>query len=106
MQQQNIFHALPEGQVDESFEDILRAPNIRIERIVSHGQASPAEGWYDLEEHEWVMLLQGSAVLVFADGSESRLQAGDYLYIPAHCRHRVTATDKTGATVWLAVFYR
>ena len=105
MQKHHIFHALPNRQDSETFEDILRTPAIRIERIVSHGQSSPAEGWYDQAEHEWVMLLQGSAVLAFDDGSEIRLQAGDYVHIPAHCRHRVAATDKDMATVWLAVFY-
>ena len=78
---------------------------MRIERIVSHGHASPADFWYDQEEAEWVLLVQGSALLAFADGRETALEAGDYVHIPAHCRHRVVQTDPNMPTVWLAVFY-
>lgn len=105
MNKHNIFHPLPERTDIESFEDILRTPNIRIERIVSHGQSSPESGWYDQDEAEWVILLQGSAVLGFENGKKISLQAGDYVHIPAHCRHRVVMTDQEKATVWLAVFY-
>lgn len=105
MQKHNIFQALPEHTDAESFEDILCSPNIRIERIVSHGQSSPEKGWYDQDENEWVILLQGSAVLGFENGKEISLQAGDYVHIPAHCKHRVVMTDKEEATVWLAVLY-
>ncbi|MDO5638402.1 MAG: cupin domain-containing protein [Neisseria sp.] len=106
MQKHNILQTLPEPKNREHFEAILHAPDVRIERIVSYGQTSPDTGWYDQDEHEWVLLLQGCAVLVFADGREISLEAGDYVHIPAHCRHRVGMTDKNGATVWLAVFYR
>ena len=106
MQKQSLFQDLPEAQANEIFQDILRTSHVRIERIVSHGQASPAEGWYDQDENEWVLLVQGCAVLAFDDGSETRLQAGDYIHIPAHRRHRVAMTDPDGASVWLAVFYQ
>ena len=105
MQKHNIFRPLPQCSDSEIFEDILRIPNIRIEHIVSHGQSSPEEGWYDQAEAEWVILLQGSAVLGFENGKEISLQVGDYVHIPAHCRHRVVMTDQEEATVWLAVFY-
>ena len=104
--QHNIFSSLPERSKQEVFQDILCSPNIRIERIVSYGQSSPEHGWYDQDEAEWVMLLQGSAVLAFADGREVAFRAGDYVKIPAHCKHRVAMTDAEQATVWLAVFYR
>ena len=102
----NIFSSLPKRSQQEVFQDILCTPNIRIERIVSYGQSSPEQGWYDQDEAEWVMLLQGSAVLAFADGNEVELKAGDYLHLPAHCRHRVAMTAADQPTVWLAVFYR
>jgi cupin 2 domain-containing protein len=105
MQTANIFKAIAATRDAELFEDILSTPNVRIERIVSTGQSSPPEGWYDQDEHEWVMVLQGAAVLSFEHGEEQRLQAGDYLNIPAHCRHRVAWTDPDQPTVWLAVFY-
>lgn len=106
MQKQSLFHPLPERGAAEHFSELMHTPNVRIERIVSHGQSSPAEFWYDQDEGEWVMLLQGYAVLAFADGSEVELKAGDYLHLPAHCRHRVAMTAADQPTVWLAVFYR
>ena len=105
MHSRNLCRPLPERQAQEAFETILHSPAVRIERIVSHGHASPADFWYDQEEAEWVLLVQGNARLAFADGRETALEAGDYVHIPAHCRHRVVQTDPNMPTVWLAVFY-
>ena len=105
MHSRNLCRPLPERQALEAFETLLHSPAVRIERIVSHGPASPADFWYDQNEAEWVLLVQGSARLAFADGSETALEAGDYVHIPAHCRHRVVQTDPNMPTVWLAVFY-
>lgn len=91
----------PPGQ-DESFETLLSRPGLRIERIVSHGQASPPGFWYDQPEDEWVMVVDGRATLAFEDGRELDLAAGDWVTLPAHCRHRVVST--AAPTVWLAVF--
>jgi cupin 2 domain-containing protein len=92
---------------DEAVIALLSRPGLRIERIVSHGQASPPGFWHDQEEGEWVMLLCGAARLRFADEAETRsLAAGDWLDIAPRRRHRVDWTDPAGPTVWLAVFYR
>jgi len=104
MQPKNIRDALPDHLAIEACEDILRAPGVRIERIVSKGHASPE--WYDQDEGEWVMVVAGRATVEFADGSVCHLSAGDYLDIPAHCRHRVAWTDPDDLTIWLAVWYR
>jgi cupin 2 domain-containing protein len=78
--------------------------NVRIERIVSTGQSSPSGFWYDQGWAEWVLLVAGNAAVQFADEAEPRrLTAGDYLFIAAHRRHRVTWTDPGQPTVWLAV---
>ncbi|MFY9326410.1 MAG: cupin, partial [Georgfuchsia sp.] len=58
--------ALPEKEV---FEELLRADNVRIERIVSKGHTSPEQGWYDQIENEWVIVLEGSGKVLFEDGS-------------------------------------
>jgi len=76
-----------------------------VERIVSRGHTSPAEGWWDQTQHEWILVLQGSGVLLFADGREITLSPGDYLYIPARDQHKVVATDPDQETIWLAVFW-
>ncbi len=89
----------------ELLQELLRSPTLRIERIVSQGHQAPASGWYDQDEHEWVLLLRGCAKLEFADGSTHTLAAGDYLHLPAHTRHRVAWTDPTQPSIWLAVFY-
>ncbi len=101
----NIFDKLPVELADEEFLELVHSKMVRIERIVSRGQSSPASGWYDQEEHEWVMVLEGSATIQFADGREQELKRGDYLLLPAHVKHRVSRTDPNQLTLWLAVFY-
>ncbi len=101
----NIFGNLPLILSDEITEMIASSGNVRIERIISKGQASPPDFWYDQEENEFVILLAGSAGISYEDGSEEHLKRGDYLIIPAHKKHRVTYTAKDETSIWLAVFY-
>ena len=103
----NLFAGLLRSTAkNEQFSDLFKRPGLRIERIVSTGQCSPPDFWYDQPEGEWVVVLQGAARLRFADESEARaLQAGDFIDIAPHRRHRVDWTDPTQTTVWLAVFY-
>ncbi|MDD2884048.1 MAG: cupin domain-containing protein [Dechloromonas sp.] len=90
----------------EQFSELLCRPGLRIERIVSTGQCSPPDFWYDQEEGEWVAVLQGEARLRFADEDHDRhLKAGDWLDIAPHRPHRVTWTAPDQTTIWLAVFY-
>ena len=45
----NLFASLPpSGTPDEEFSELLAQPGLRIERIVSNGQASPPDFWYCL----------------------------------------------------------
>lgn len=76
---------------------------MHIERIISKGHSTPEGEWYDQDQDEWVLLLQGKAVLSFEDNSTINLASGDYLYIPAHERHRVEWTDPNGDCIWLAI---
>lgn len=101
----NLFAQLPAALPQELVTPLLERSGVRIERIVSTGQASPPDFWYDQEEHEWVLLLAGSAVLAFEDDRTIDLAPGDCLEIPAHVRHRVQATAPDQATVWLAIFW-
>ncbi|ULX54018.1 cupin [Cupriavidus taiwanensis] len=102
----NLLAGVPAGAAQEIFEPLLQRPGLRIERIVSNGQASPARFWYDSAEAEWVLLLSGSAALEL-EGQPGlhTMRPGDWLHLPAHCRHRVAWTDATQPTVWLAVHY-
>jgi len=101
----NLFTPIPNKGKGEVFEQILKAGPVRIERIVSHGHTSPSSGWYDQDEDEWVLVLQGSGKIQFEDGTECLLRAGDHLHISAHQKHRVAWTDPAKATHWLAVFF-
>ena len=100
----NIFDQLPQSALSgELFETILEGKHCRLERIVSTGQTTPDGEWYDQEQDEWVIVLQGTAKLVFEPDHVIELQAGDYINIPAHQRHRVSWTDPNQVTVWLAL---
>lgn len=103
----NIFANLPAALPGEVFETLVTAGNVRIERIVSSGQATPEGEWYDQGWDEWVLVLEGSAGLQIDLEKHPRLlTAGDYVLIPAHCRHRVAWTDSEVNTIWLAVHLR
>lgn len=104
----NLLAELPRGTVpDEVVTPLLRAAHVRLERIVSTGQASPPGFWYDQDEGEWVVVLSGAARLLIEGETEPRLlKTGDFIDLPAHTRHRVEWTDPAVPTVWLAVFYR
>lgn len=102
----NLFHPLPPAAAGEVFSELLARPGLTIERIVSAGQASPPDFWYDQPQGEWVILLQGAALLRFADEPEPRrLTPGDWLDVAPHRRHRVDWTQAEPPTVWLAVHY-
>jgi cupin 2 domain-containing protein len=99
----NLFTELPDAADAEHFETLVETHEVRIERIVSRGQRTPAETWLDQGWDEWVLLLQGAAELLLEGEPEPRrLRRGDYLLIPARTRHRVTWTTRDEPTVWLA----
>jgi cupin 2 domain-containing protein len=100
----NLFAELPRNLPEEVFTTLLEAGPVRVERIVTHGHASPPGFWYDQARPEWVVLLVGAARLRFEDG-EVELRPGDFVNIPAHRRHRVEWTTPDEPTVWLAVHY-
>ena len=100
----NLFSNIPSNLPEEFVETLLSKPNLRIERIVSHGHSSPDGFWYDQIEHEFVVVLRGAARLRFEDG-DVELQAGSFIDIPAHKRHRVEWTTPDEPTIWLAIHY-
>ncbi len=100
----NLFGDLPRHLPDELFSTLLDIANVRIERIVSHGHASPEDFWYDQCQAEWVVLLKGTARLRFEDETVE-MKPGDFVNIPAHKKHRVDWTTPDEPTIWLAVHY-
>ncbi|PQO39741.1 cupin domain-containing protein [Bremerella cremea] len=106
MELTNLFQDLPSELPDELFQTLVQQGDVRIERIVSRGHASPEGFWYDQSQHEFVIVLSGSAQLQLEGEPTARFLApGDFVNIPAHQKHRVDATDADQVTVWLAVFY-
>lgn len=91
----------PAAQGSEVFTDLATAGGARVERIASRAVSNGE--WYDQTWPEFVLLVEGGATLAFEDGSLRVLRPGDWAFLPAHCRHRVAATDPDRETLWLAV---
>ena len=100
----NLLQSIPDDLTEEVFEDLLSGQSFRLERIVSKGQSSEPDFWYDQDEHEWVVVLRGAARVALEDQTVE-LQPGDWLNIPAHQKHRVDWTTPESPTIWLAIFY-
>ena len=95
---------VPVVLAEEELRVLLEQPGVRIERIISTGQASPPGFWYDQEQAEFVVVLAGRAgLLIEGETMPRELRPGGYVHLPAHCRHRVEWTDAAMPTVWLAV---
>lgn len=104
MKANNIFTNLPAPAVEEFVETLAHGNNVRVDRIASHGHTSPENFWYDQETNEWVMVVQGEALLEFKDDpTELLLRPGDHVFLPAHFQHRVAWTDTN--TIWVAVHW-
>jgi len=100
----NLFSKIPKHIKKELFEVLVKRPGLSIKRILTQGQAT---GWLKQDTNEWVVLLAGSAKLLFEDGArQASMKPGDHVQIPARCRHRVSWTDPKQKSVWLAVHYK
>ena len=101
----NLFTGISRQLPDELLTTLVAAEGVKIERIISTGQSSPPDFWYDQSDHEWVLLIKGAARLEFESGVVS-LNPGDFVNIPAGKKHRVDWTSPDEPTIWLAVFYK
>ncbi|MFZ4481040.1 MAG: cupin domain-containing protein [Rhodoferax sp.] len=104
MKHANLLCSIPPNLPEELVQTLLSSPDIRIERIVSRGHQSAPGFWYDQDQNEWVLLVQGEARLQFEDQTLC-LKAGDYVNIAGHQKHRVDWTAPDRDTIWLAIFY-
>ena len=105
MQQGHLLAAIPSSLPIELTETLVERRGVRVERILSRGQASPDDFWYDQDQHEFVFVAAGRARLEFEDARVVELGPGDWLQIDAHVRHRVAFTAPDQVTVWLALFF-
>jgi cupin 2 domain-containing protein len=103
----NLLSKVPSSAESEVFEPLIEARGLRLERIVSGGQATPAGEWLVQDRDEWVVLLAGGArLLIEGEPSPRELLPDDWINIPAGVRHRVEWTSEELPTVWLALHYQ
>ena len=99
----NIFEIekLP-GIEEEEIVDILKENrDVKIERIISTGQDSD---WMVQEKREYVLLIQGNAVIEFNDKTVE-MKSGDTLFIEKSERHRVAYTSESPCCIWFCVHF-
>ncbi len=94
----NLFADTAPPRESERFETLLVHRNLVVERIVS--SAAVVQSEYVQPQDEWVMLVQGEAVLNVA-GEILTLTSGDYLFLPAGLPHSVQRVSE--GALWLAV---
>ena len=99
----NLYKLPEKMQTEELIEAIIPDNGVLIERIISTGQVTPPDVWYDQDRDEWVVLLQGNAKLSWANGKVIEMGRGDWVFIAAHDRHRVEYTSQEPPCIWLAV---
>ncbi|MDX9959863.1 MAG: cupin domain-containing protein [Aliarcobacter sp.] len=104
MEKYNIFDKIIVDKEEENFFEIFKNETIKIEKIVSNGQISPENFWYEQEKSEFILLLEGFAILEF-ENREVELKKGDCINIKAMEKHRVKFTSLDEPTIWFAVFY-
>lgn len=103
---QKLAHATPEtAQIIEgrreffAYHDlgVAEATNGRMRAQVmksTRGLSEPTGWHYHVCDQQFVYLLKGWVDLVFEDGRQIRLKAGDSLMIPGGLRHNETATSE------------
>jgi cupin 2 domain-containing protein len=96
----SIFDKLPPLE-DEIFEVLHKQKGIKISHIISSSKLKSIE--YDQEEDEFVLLLEGEALLEI-EGKEKMIKKGEYLFLPAHTKHKVLEVKQN--THWLAIYIK
>ena len=99
----NIYSFPPLPLSEELTTVLTKSESVRVERIISTGQVS---GWYDQNEAEFVVLLEGKAEIEYENGEIVAMTRGDTLVMKPHEKHRVGCTSIEPPCVWLCVFWR
>ena len=90
---------------DEFSEKIFEFGDKYVERIISKAHCTPNGEWLEQELNEWVILIQGEAMLKFKDEEDLKLQKGDYVFIPKGKLHKVDYTSEEPVCIWLTFFF-
>ncbi len=102
-EKKNIFEKPEVGGEQEVFEDLVKTDDFLVERIYTAKAFKQPGKWYYQEKDEWVLLLQGNAVLEFEEEKNVRLDKGDYIFIQAHKKHRIRQSSEKSNCIWLAI---
>ena len=97
----NLYQDATPPESGERFDTLLSHGGMTIERIVSTSKLESQ--LYVQEQDEWVVLLQGEALLD-VDGAQVALRAGGYVFLPSRTPHRVLRVSD--GAMWLAVHWR
>lgn len=91
---------------EERVQVLQRGNGWRLLLIASNAFQSSEAVWLDQPDHEWVMVLRGSARLRLQEPDATLdLSAGDHLHLTPHRLHRVERTDPDPGTLWLALHW-
>ena len=82
----------------ERFEPLAELPSVVVEQILSGRLVEQPS--FEQGHDEWVLVVEGGARLL-VEGEEIELERGDWLLLPAGCRHTVLETRP--GTSWVAV---
>ena len=120
----NIYDKIPESITEEIIEIMYQNPHCKVERIISNGQITTENEWYDQDQEEWIILVQGEATILIEKLQEEssdkcnilncnikeescdkvHMVKGDTLLIKSHQKHRVIYTSQNPLCIWLCVF--
>ncbi len=86
--------------MEEIFNNLLSHKNVKINKIISPPNFVSEQ--FIQDEDEWVILLQGSAVLEI-NQTTTKLVKDSHIFIPAKTPHKIISTDANTETIWLAI---
>ena len=101
----NIYN-YPENISEEIFEEIIQGNTFKMERIVSPYLPKGDSKWYNQEENEYVVILQGEAKIELVNSEVITLNKGDHFLIKRFTKHRVAYTSKNPLVIWLTIHYK
>lgn len=100
----NLFDdTLKENNIELS-QIIFENEKIMVEKIISQGEISKTDEWFDQSQDEFVILVDGYAEITYSNLTTTKLSKGDNLFIPKNVKHRVSYTSEN--CVWVCIFIK
>jgi len=80
---------------DEIIDVITENDEIRVEHVAMPSKVSPHGFWYDVDESEWGMVLQGYVEFEYFENKYKNeiYKEGDSFFIKSHQKHRIVGTS-------------